>query len=298
MNDSTAVRIASGLRGTTHLMTWIGNDTGVFARYGLSVTFPTLTSGGPESVRAMVAGEWDFVHTGTVPIAESVLNGGDAVILARNTDEHVSIFVMTLPEIESLAQLEGRKVGVLTDAYSGQTGVITRKAIEQAGARAEYVGLGSYEAIYDALAAGEVAGGALQIDRRFLGQRAFGWNAFPTSPLGLTSVFATTRRKIATEPVVVARTLQALVDSIALFKSQPDVAVPALQRALKLDDADVAADIHRYYVPFFPDWPHPTMATAIAPLRALFRDRYPAADRLTEVEISDPSPLRNLERKA
>jgi beta-glucosidase len=47
-------------------------------------------------------------------------------------------------------------VGVLTDVYSGQTGVVTRLAIERAGAVANNVGLGTFENIYAALAKGEI----------------------------------------------------------------------------------------------------------------------------------------------
>jgi ABC-type nitrate/sulfonate/bicarbonate transport system substrate-binding protein len=297
MSTLTPIRIASGLRGTTHLLTWIGNEAGVFARHGLEVSFPTLACGGPESVRGLVAGDWDFVHTGTVPIAENVLNGGDAVIIARNTDQHMSIYVMTQPEITDLSQLEGKKVGVLTDAWSGQTGVVTRKAVEAGGATAEYVGLGSYANIFAALAEGQVAAGALQIDGRYIGQKRFGWNAFPTSSLGMTSVFATTRRKIAEDPDVVARTFAALLDCISLFKNRPDEAVPLLDRALEIGDLGVSANIHRNYVQVFPDQPWPDMDSAIASLQDLFRSRYPHVDQLRTKDIADPGVIESLTKQ-
>jgi len=115
------------------------------------VTFPGLEVGGPESIAGLLRGDWDFAQTGTVPVAEAVLNGGDAVILLRDSIRHDNIVIMTRPGITGLDQLSGRKVGVLTDAYSGQTGVIARLAVERAGAAARYVGLGTYRAIFAAL---------------------------------------------------------------------------------------------------------------------------------------------------
>ncbi len=80
-------------------------------------------------------GDWEFTQTGTLPVAEGVLNGGDAVVLLRNAAPHIGIFVMTRPEFTSLTQLAGKRVGVLTDATSGQTGVVTRLAVENAAPR-------------------------------------------------------------------------------------------------------------------------------------------------------------------
>jgi ABC-type nitrate/sulfonate/bicarbonate transport system substrate-binding protein len=291
MKAPIKIRIASGLRGTTHLMTWMGAEAGIFARHGLEVSFPTLTSGGPESVAGLIRGDWDFVHTGTVPIAESYLNGHDPVILARNTVNHATTFVMTAADIKDLRQLTGKKVGVLTDAYSGQAGVTTRKTIEQGGGVAEYVGLGSYENIYNALAAGEIAGGTMQIDRRYMGERQYGWNVFPAFRLGLPSVFATTRRLVAADPALVKRVMRVLLETIAFFKREPAAAMPVLQRALALDDPALVEEIYRHYAPLFPDVPVPAIADSISALHDLFRDRYPAADKLREADIVDTAPL-------
>ena len=85
-------------------------------------------------------------------MAESVVNGNDAVILLRNTSVHLSTFIMTQPDVTDLRQIDGGKVGVLTDAYRGQTGVITRRTLEAQNIEAEFVGLGTYRNIYAALA--------------------------------------------------------------------------------------------------------------------------------------------------
>src|SRR5689334_12145613 len=81
-----AVRMTTGLTAATHGMAWIGAEAGIFRKHGLEVSFPKQDLGGPESVSGMVRGEWEFTHTGTVPVAENVLRGGDAVILLRNHD--------------------------------------------------------------------------------------------------------------------------------------------------------------------------------------------------------------------
>src|SRR5262245_65878237 len=96
-------------------------------------------------------------------------------------------FVMTRKEITQLAQLDGKKVGVLTE--TGQTSVATRITIEKAGATAVYLPLIKFERIYDALVSGEIDAGALPIDLRFSGQVRYGWNAFPMSTFDTPSIF-------------------------------------------------------------------------------------------------------------
>jgi ABC-type nitrate/sulfonate/bicarbonate transport system substrate-binding protein len=123
------------------------------------------------------AGDWEFAHTGAVPVAEEVLKGRDIVILATPTLEFSNSFIMTSKEIMELVQLTGKKVGVLTEA--GQTSVAARITIEKAGATATYLPLIKFDRIYAALAAGEIDAGALPINLRFSGQVRYGWNAFP-----------------------------------------------------------------------------------------------------------------------
>src|SRR5438445_97199 len=79
------VRMTTGLRATSHSVAWIGTKAGVFRKHGVEVSFPKQEVGGLETAAGLLRGDWQFVQTGTVPIAEAVLNGGDAVILLRNT---------------------------------------------------------------------------------------------------------------------------------------------------------------------------------------------------------------------
>jgi ABC-type nitrate/sulfonate/bicarbonate transport system substrate-binding protein len=290
------VRMSTGLRATVQSISWIGTEAGVFAKNGLEVSFPKLEVGGPEAAAGMIRGEWEFCQTGTLPIAEGVLNGADPVILLRNTAPHVAIFVMSRPEFATLGQLTGKRVGVLTDAYSGQTGVSTRRTLEKAGVTATYVGLGTYQRIYAALAAGEIDAGAVPIDLRFSGERQYGWHAFETVSLGVPSVFATTRRLIASNRDLVVRAVRGMVETIHLFKTQPDVVVPLLQRFLNMSDRKAVEDLHKFYVPLFPSAPRPSLSEGMQAIRDEFSKRYPAAQKLQESDIEDSSFIEELEQ--
>jgi len=291
----TKVRFSGGLRATSQSVVWIGNEAGVFRKHGLDVSYPRFEIGGPEAAAGLMRGDWEFTQTGTLPVAEGVLNGGDAVVLLRNAAPHIGIFVMTRREITSLTQLAGKRVGVLTDATSGQTGVVTRLAVENAGATASYIGLGTYQKIYAALAAGEIEGGAVPIDMRFLGERQHGWNAFETANIGAPSVFATTRRLIASNRDLVMRAVQGVVESVYVFKTQPEVVIPLLQRFLNIDDRKVVEDLHKFYVPLFPQVPRFALGEGIKGVRDVLSKKYPAAQQLRESDFSDSSFIEDLE---
>src|SRR5204862_7775859 len=161
---------------------WLGAESRLFKNRRGDMTFPGIAVGGPQAAAGLIRGDWEFAHTGTLPVAEEVLKGQDIVILATPTSEFANSFVMTRKEITELAQLDGKRVGVLSE--TGQTSVAARITVEKVGAAATYVPLIKFERIYAALAAGEIDAGALPVDLRFSGQVRYGWNAFAISEFG------------------------------------------------------------------------------------------------------------------
>jgi ABC-type nitrate/sulfonate/bicarbonate transport system substrate-binding protein len=287
------VRVATGLLATWQSTAWLGAEAGIFKKRGIDITLPAIAVGGPEAAAGLVRGDWEFAHTGTVPVAEEVLKGRDLVILATPTSVFPMSFVMTRKEITQLAQLDGKKVGVLTD--TGQTSVATRITIEKAGATAVYLPLIKFERIYDALASGEIDAGALPIDLRFSGQVRYGWNAFPMSSFDTPSIFATTRKLIASNRELVMNVMQGFVETIHLFKTRPDIVVPLLQRYLKIEDRKAVEELHAFHVPVFQRVPRPSFPDMQA-LRDFLVKKYPAAVSLKESDIADSSFIDELER--
>jgi NitT/TauT family transport system substrate-binding protein len=287
------VRVATGLLATWQSTAWLGADTGVFKKHGIDLTLPAIAVGGPQAAAGVIRGDWEFAQTGALPVAEEVLKGHDIVILATPTSEFANSFVMTRKEITDLFQLTGKKVGVLTE--TGQTSVAARITIEKAGAAATYVPLVKFDRIFAALAAGEIDAGAVPIDLRFTGERRYGWHAFPIHEFGTPSIFASTRKLIAADRELVMNVMQGFVETIHLFKTRPDIAVPALQRYLHIEDRKTAEDLHAFHVPVFQKAPRPSLPGMQA-LRDVLAPKYPAAGSLKESDIVDSSFIDELER--
>jgi ABC-type nitrate/sulfonate/bicarbonate transport system substrate-binding protein len=287
------VRVATGLLATWQSTAWLGAELGVFKQRGIDMTLPAIAVGGPQAATGVIRGDWEFAHTGTLPVAEEVLKGHDIVILATPTVEFANSFVMTRKEITALSQLAGKKVGVLTE--TGQTSVAARITVEKAGATATYVPLLKFDRIYAALAAGEIDAGALPIDLRFTGENRYGWHAFPISEFGTPSIFATTRKLIASNRELVMNVMQGFVETIQLFKTRPDIVVPALQRYLHIEDRKAAENLQAFHGPVFQKVPRPSFP-GMQTLRNLLSAKYPAAGSLKETDIADTSFVDELDR--
>ena len=287
------VRVATGLLATWQSTAWLGAEAGIFKKHGIDMSLPAIAIGGPQAAAGVIRGDWEFAHTGTLPVAEEVLKGHDIVILATPTSEFPNSFVMTRKEITQLAQLNGKKVGVLTE--TGQTSVAARVTIEKAGATATYLPLIKFDRIYAALASGEIDAGALPIDLRFTGEARYGWNAFPIREFGTPSIFASTRKLIASDRALVMSVMQGFVETIHLFKTRPDIVVPLLQRYLNIDDRKAAEDLYAFHVPVFQKAPRPSFP-GMQTLREQLVAKYPAAASLKESDIADSSFVDELER--
>jgi ABC-type nitrate/sulfonate/bicarbonate transport system substrate-binding protein len=272
---------------------WLGAEAGLFRKRGIDMTLPAIAVGGPEAAAGLIRGDWEFAHTGSVPVAQEVLQGRDIVILATPTSDFPKSFVMTRKGITQLADLGGKKVGVLTE--TGQTSVATRITIEKAGATATYLPLIKFDRIYAALTSGEIDAGALPIDLRFTGQVRYGWNAFPMDAFDAPSIFATTRKLIASNRKLVMNVMQGFVETIHLFKTRADIVVPLLQRYLKIEDRRTVEELHAFHVPEFQKVPRPSFPGMQA-LRDFLAAKYPAAASLKESDIADSTFIDELEQ--
>ena len=287
------VRVATGLLAMWQSTAWLGAEAGIFRNRQIEMSLTGIAIGGPQAAGGVIRGEYEFAHTGVLPVAEEVLKGNDIVILATPTTEFPNQFIMTRREIGELAGLAGKRVGVLSE--TGQTSVATRIAIEKAGVVAIYVPLTRFDRIYAALAAGEIDAGVLPVDLRFVGASRNGWNAFPVHEFGTPSIFASTRKLIASDRELVMNVMRGFVETIHLFKTRPDIVVPLLQRYLNIEDRKAADDLYAYHVPVFQKVPRPSLGR-LQNVRDVLAAKYPAAASLKDTDIADSSFIDELER--
>ncbi len=285
-------RVAIALRAAFQSVAWIGVEAGIFGRHGVEVAL-TLETGGPRAAAGTINGDWEFCHTGDLPVVEGVAQGQDPVLIVAPTAPHDAAFLMARRDITKPAQLAHTRIGGV-DA-TGQFGRAVQVLLQDWGVPATVVSLGSFQAIYKALGAGEIDAGYLPVDLRFLGENEFGWNALKGLPVGAGGI-VTTRRLIAADRPLVSQFVRACVETIALLKTQPDVVVPMLQRFLLIEDRKAVEQLHAYYAPLLQATPRPTFASEIEQLRPVVSQKYPAALSLKPEDLADASFVDELDR--
>ncbi len=289
------IRIVTGLRATLQSLGWIGTEVGIFKRLGLEVTFPRLETGGPEAATGLIRGDWEFAETGSSPLIQGVLDGRDTVILLTPTaPSPTGIPILARPGISEPGQLNGTRIGVLTE--TGQTTIAVRVALRTWRVTATLVPLGTFGKIYAALGSGEIDAGALPFDYRFLGPREFGLNVIETPSTGFSSAaVGSTRRLITGNRSLAARLVQGYVETIHFFKTQRAEVIPLLQRFLMFKDRGAAEDAYDFFAPRFQPSPRPS-ASGIHKLLQELALKQPSAGRLSFDNVADPSFLDELER--
>ena len=291
---SHRTRIVTGLRATFESLGWIAMEVGIFTRLGLECTFPRLETGGPEAVAGVVRGDWDFAETGSAPYAQAALDGRDTVVLlAAFAPLSTGMPILTRPAISNPHQLNGKRLGVLTD--TGQVAIAMRLTLQTWGVNATLVPLGTFGAIYAALGSGEIDAGALSQDYRFVGPRERGLRVLDTpSPGYVPVVVGCSRRLIAADRRLVARVVQGYVEAIHFFKTKRAEAIPLLQQFLMFKDRTAVEEAYAFYAPLLQRLPRPSAQGLQTLLQDLRRNR-PSALPLSPTDVVDSSFLDELE---
>jgi ABC-type nitrate/sulfonate/bicarbonate transport system substrate-binding protein len=281
--------MALGLRSTAQSLGIIGRGLGVFAGLGLDLQILREETSGPAGAHGLTGGEYQFAEFGSVPVVQAALEGHDPLI------------VMAAEQVAALYMLGGagtRKIGsVGVLSIAGQTGFSAQRMLTRWGvADATLVPLGTYPAIYRALAEGRIDAGVLTADYKLAGEVAFGLRELADLGHELEyqgPVLATTRRLANAEPELVRRVVRAYVRTIGLFKSAPQDVVPLLRSHLGFVDAAQAAAIQQFYATRFQDRPFAS-EDGIARVIGSFMDQYPQAGTMRPEAVYDRSFLQSV----
>jgi NitT/TauT family transport system substrate-binding protein len=218
------LQIDVAVRDAPYAFYFIGIEKGFYAEEGLSVDL--VSSGGTTSVAALLSGDMPFTTASSASLS-AILKGGPLKIILTNMDRPAYELWSSQQDISSLADLQGKAVGVITRGDTME--ISTRLAMLQAGLNPDTVAftpLGPDTARLASLESGALPAAVLGIgDAQKL--RQAGPTGHEVVDLGrqvkmLFNGLATTDRLLREDPDLVRQFLRATIKSREYFRTYKD----------------------------------------------------------------------------
>lgn len=254
------LRVAYAAITAAFSIPWIAKDAGIFQRHGLDVELVYIASGS-RAVQTLVGGSIDVAAIGGPAGVDAKLAGADTVYVAIPVNR-VLVFTVAAPQIQRIEDMRGKSIGVtrvgtvtdfFTRLYLRQNNLVPDKdvMIRQAGGLPEIVA---------ALKAGQIHGGTFGFPA-VLHARAAGFRVlvdYNTAgyryPLSTVIV---TQRLLRTQELAMRRFLEAHIEAVHRFKSDPELAMKVIGKYTQTTDRTMLEETQRVYAAAFERVPYP-----------------------------------------
>jgi len=291
------LRVAYAAITAAFSIPWIAKEAGIFQRHGLDVELVYIAAGS-RAVQTLVGGSIDIAAIGGPAGVDAKLAGADTVYVAIPVNR-VLVFTVAAPQIQRIEDMRGKSIGVtrigtvtdfFTRLYLRQNGLVPDRdvMIRQAGGLPEIVA---------ALKAGQIEGGTFGFPA-VLHARAAGFRVlvdYNTSgyryPLSTVIV---TQKLLRTQESAVRRFLEAHIEAVHRFKTDPNFAMKVIGKYTQTTDRSMLEETQRVYASAFERVPYPDIEvmklglTQVAETNPRVRDVDPK-------EFVDPRLLREIE---
>lgn len=128
---TTTVKLAGGAQGFNWLPVFVAEELGLFAEQGLEIEYMRVGTV-EKATAAVLEGQADLAITPPEGAIANYLGGGELRILAANASR-LPMSVVSQPEIRSLAELRGKRIG--TSSLTEGTAVYMQILLARAGLR-------------------------------------------------------------------------------------------------------------------------------------------------------------------
>jgi ABC-type nitrate/sulfonate/bicarbonate transport system substrate-binding protein len=271
---------------------WVGADHGVFQRYGFDVEVQGLSPA--TATQALQSGSVLFAGTAGSTVSAYVSGARDLVFIAGLLNKALFQLVAQ-PDIASVGDLRGKSVASTTAGASPSVAladVLRRYGLEPER-DVNFVYLRDQPGILTGLVSGQVPAGfmgspfntqAINQGYRLLVDTAD--LDMPLAGLNMT----TTRGLLEREPELARRFVMAYVESIALARREPGLAIESLLRGTRSEDRPAAEEAYALYSKAWDPWPSAKALDSV--LETL---DVPGARDVHSAQMIDDSILRQLE---
>jgi NitT/TauT family transport system substrate-binding protein len=218
---------------------WIAKEAGVYDRYGLDVNLIYISSA-QQNVAALLSGETDIAISGGTGIVTPTLNGADIATFA-GTKNQLAGRIMARPDIQSVADLKGKRVGVTR--LGGNSHYMGMVALQKNGMSPDrdvlFIGAGGTPEIVGALTAGSLDAGVIVTPGDFVAEKRGFKAILDMTPMAIpypATQGTAPRTILAIKEEGIWRFTQALADGVQLYKNDRELALRVIGEYMKMDD--------------------------------------------------------------
>ena len=250
---SAADRVRIGYSSISGAYTpiWVAHDAGYFAKEGLQDDIILIPSG-TQLAQVTVAGEIDIGSLNGSSAIAAALSGADLKIIGNSGNKMVfSLYVR--PEIKSVEQLKGKKIGVTR--FGSAPDISVRYALRKYNINPDkdltLIQLGFMATVAGGLQGGSIEGGVVSPPTQFAVEKA-GFKelinitdmdfAFPNP--ALVAVGSIIRSK----PDVINRFMRAYVRGMHRARTDPAFTYKSMAKYTKIEDAAVLKKAYEFYM--------------------------------------------------
>jgi ABC-type nitrate/sulfonate/bicarbonate transport system substrate-binding protein len=287
-------RFAVAQRSTAECLGLFADAQGLFAANGIAFELVAFETAAERGTQGLLAGEWDYIEIGIIPLVRLLADGHDPVIIAGTTKLNTNV-LMGRADVDSVGGLKGGRIGCLS--LGGQTAAAARAALAPHGLEdtVELVPLGAYGRIFEAVTQGEIEGAILAGDIRFPAEVRHGMHMLADigAATGMPGTcVVSTRREIAANPDRARRIVRTYADAVQAFRARPDDAKPFLAELLGFEP-DVIERVYATYRDLFPADFRLSLPNVQIAIDEVAKSR-PDAARITTADLIDAQFLDEL----
>jgi NitT/TauT family transport system substrate-binding protein len=291
------LKIGYGAFSLGYALVWITEEANLFDRNGLDVDVLYLES---NLVRtALISGDVPFAAMSGAAMAAPRLQGADLVTVL-GFQNHLPFRFVVRPEIKSVADLKGKRVGVAGFGLLAERAA--RLVIAKLGLNPDkdvvLLQTGGESTRLTALVNGSIDATVLNppVHKRAVeaGMRVLANMEEMGIPFQ-NSALVTTQRYVAKNPEVMRRLTKAFVEGIHLIKTNPEVAKRAIAKYMRMKDEKELTEAYEILAGLTQRKPYPTVdgfRNIIADLGA----KIPAAKGADPRDFIDARFLQELDR--
>ena len=228
---------------------FIAQQEGLFKKNGLEVELIHIPSSS-RGIQAILAGEIAFSFMDGSNAAQADLKGANIAFVAGATNRQV-FSLMAKPEIKSVSDLRGKKIGITRVGSSTHTSALY--ALSSAGLKpSDYQILPLMEVpnIFTAMAAGQIDAGIVSPPTNSRAKKA-GFkelvNLAKDGPEYVSVGIGTSRSYIKANEEIVRRVVRSYGEAVYIFKTNKAVALRMFQKYLKVTDPDIQEDTYNQF---------------------------------------------------